>query len=105
MFHLLFRKSRCAILSANEIEGRFIFIDCFDIPDYTRIPVDEESDQDNVSIENQKTIIQDFIKQKSQVALLPSKERDCWGCTFEQRKKCQEMRRGQAKLERDASAR
>ena len=105
MFHLLFRKSRCAILSANEIEGRFIFIDYFDIADYTRIPVDEESDQDNVSIESQKTIIQDFIKQKSQATFLPSEDRCCSNCTFEQRKKCQAMRRGQAKLERDASAR
>lgn len=100
MFHLLFRKSRCAILSANEIEGRFIFIDYFDIADYTRIPMDDELDQDNVSIENQKTIIQDLIKQKFTNSTLTFYEkRDCWGCTFEQRKKCQ------AKLERDASAR
>ena len=33
----------------------------FDIAGYTRISVDDELDRDNVSIENQKAIIQDFV--------------------------------------------
>ena len=36
----------------------------FDIAGYCRISVDDELDRDNVSIENQKAIIQDFVKQK-----------------------------------------
>lgn len=34
----------------------------FDIAGYARISVDDELDRDNVSIENQKAIIQDFVK-------------------------------------------
>ena len=39
-------------------------IETFDIAGYCRISVDDELDRDNVSIENQKAIIQDFVKQK-----------------------------------------
>ena len=36
-------------------------IEHFDIAGYARISVDEELDRDNVSIENQKSIIEDFV--------------------------------------------
>lgn len=36
---------------------------------YTRISVDEELDRDNVSIENQKAIIEDFVKARFLEAL------------------------------------
>ena len=39
-------------------------IETFDIAGYTRISVDDELDQKNISIENQKAIIEDFVKQK-----------------------------------------
>ena len=39
-------------------------IQAFDIAGYCRISVDEELDRDNVSIENQKAIIQDFVRQQ-----------------------------------------
>ena len=39
-------------------------IEHFDIAGYCRISVDEELDRDNTSIENQKSIIEDFVKQK-----------------------------------------
>ena len=34
----------------------------FDIAGYCRISVDEEAGRDNVSIENQKAIIQDYVR-------------------------------------------
>ena len=37
-------------------------IEKFDIAGYTRISVDDELDRDNVSIENQKDIIEKFMK-------------------------------------------
>ena len=39
-------------------------IERFNIAGYCRISVDEELDRDNTSIENQKAIIADFVKQK-----------------------------------------
>ena len=36
----------------------------FDIAGYCRISVDEELDRDNVSIENQKAIIRDFVNRR-----------------------------------------
>lgn len=39
-------------------------IEKFDIAGYCRISVDDDLDRDNVSIENQKAIIQDFVRQK-----------------------------------------
>ena len=39
-------------------------IERFDIAGYARISVDDELDRDNTSIENQKAIMEDFVKQK-----------------------------------------
>ena len=39
-------------------------IERFAIAGYARISVDEELDRDNVSIENQKAIIEDFVKHR-----------------------------------------
>ena len=39
-------------------------IEKFHIAGYCRISVDEELDRDNTSIENQKAIIEDFVRQK-----------------------------------------
>ena len=39
-------------------------IERFDIAGYCRISVDEELDRDNTSIENQKAIIEDFVKSR-----------------------------------------
>lgn len=67
----------------------------FDIAGYTRISVDDELDRDNVSIENQKAIIQDFVKQKFPGSTLAFYEdRDRSGYTFEQREGYQAMRKG-----------
>ncbi|MEQ2455757.1 stage V sporulation T C-terminal domain-containing protein [Flavonifractor hominis] len=70
-------------------------IEKFDIAGYTRISVDDELDRDNVSIENQKAIIQDFVKQKfPDSALTFYEDRDRSGYTFEQRDGYQTMRKG-----------
>mgnify|MGYP000834784284 CR=1 FL=1 len=37
-------------------------IERFDIAGYARISVDDEQDQKNISIENQKAIIEDYVK-------------------------------------------
>ena len=37
-------------------------IETFDIAGYARISVDDEQDQKNISIENQKAIIEDYVK-------------------------------------------
>lgn len=67
----------------------------FDIAGYTRISVDDELERDNVSIENQKAIIQDFVKHKFPGSTLTFYEdRDRSGYTFEQREGYQAMRRG-----------
>lgn len=69
-------------------------IETFDIAGYTRISVDEELDRDNTSIENQKAIIQDFVRQKFPDSTLTFYEdRDRSGYTFEQREGYQAMRR------------
>ena len=70
-------------------------IETFDIAGYTRISVDDELDRDNVSIENQKAILQDFVKQKFPGSTLTFYEdRDRSGYTFEQREGYQAMRKG-----------
>ena len=70
-------------------------IETFDIAGYTRISVDDELDRDNVSIENQKAIIRDFVKQRFPGSSLTFfEDRDRSGYTFEQREGYQEMRRG-----------
>ena len=67
----------------------------FNIAGYTRISVDDELGRDNVSIENQKAIIEDFVKtQFPGSSLTFFEDRDRSGYTFEQREGYQEMRRG-----------
>lgn len=69
-------------------------IERFDIAGYCRISVDEELDRDNTSIENQKAIIADFVKQRFPGSSLTFYEdRDRSGYTFEQRENYQKMRR------------
>ena len=69
-------------------------IERFDIAGYCRISVDEELDRDNTSIENQKDIIEDFVKQKFPDSTLTFfEDRDRSGYTFEQREGYQKMRR------------
>ena len=70
-------------------------VERFDIAGYCRISVDEELDRDNVSIENQKSIIEDFVKRKFPgSALVFYEDRDRSGYTFEQREGYQAMRQG-----------
>ena len=67
----------------------------FDIAGYARISVDDELDRDNVSIENQKAIIEDFVRRRFPGSTLTFYEdRDRSGYTFEQREGYQAMRKG-----------
>ena len=67
----------------------------FNIAGYARISVDDELDRDNVSIENQKAIIEDFVRHKFPgSALTFYEDRDRSGYTFEQREGYQAMRKG-----------
>ena len=69
-------------------------IEKFDIAGYCRISVDEELDRDNTSIENQKAIIEEYVKQRFPGSTLTFYEdRDRSGYTFEQREGYQRMRR------------
>ena len=69
-------------------------IETFDIAGYCRISVDEELDRDNTSIENQKAIIADFVRQRfPDSSLTFYEDRDRSGYTFEQRENYQTMRR------------
>ncbi len=69
-------------------------IEKFSIAGYCRISVDEELDRDNTSIENQKAIIEDFVKHKFPGSTLTFYEdRDKSGYTFDQRPGYQAMRR------------
>ena len=66
----------------------------YDIAGYCRISVDEELDRDNTSVENQKSIIADFVKHRFPASALTFYEdRDRSGYTFEQREGYQTMRR------------
>ena len=70
-------------------------IERYDIAGYCRISVDEELDRDNVSIENQKAIIEDFVRRKFPGSTLTFYEdRDRSSYTFEQREGYQAMRKG-----------
>ena len=70
-------------------------IERFDIAGYCRISVDEELDRDNTSIENQKAIIEDFVKEKFPGSSLTFfEDRDRSGYTFEQREGYQKLRKG-----------
>ena len=56
-----------------------------EIAGYCRISVDEELDRDNTSIENQKKIIEEFVKAKfPKCKLTIYEDRDRSGYTFEQ---------------------
>ena len=69
-------------------------IERYDIAGYCRISVDEEMDRDNTSIENQKAIIADFVRQRfPDSSLTFYEDRDRSGYTFEQRENYQTMRR------------
>ena len=69
-------------------------IEKFDIAGYCRISVDEELNRDNTSIENQKAIIEDYVRQKFPGSSLTFYEdRDRSGYTFEQREGYQKMRK------------
>lgn len=69
-------------------------IERYDIAGYCRISVDEELDRDNTSIENQKAIIADFVRQRfPDSSLTFYEDRDRSGYTFEQRENYQKMRR------------
>ncbi len=69
-------------------------IETYDIAGYCRISVDEELDRDNTSIENQKAIIEDFVKRRFPGSTLTFfEDRDRSGYTFEQREGYQKMRR------------
>ena len=70
-------------------------IERFEIVGYCRISVDEEQDRDNVSIENQKAIIADFVQRRFPGSTLAFfEDRDRSGYTFEQREGYQTMRKG-----------
>ena len=72
-----------------------IVIETFDIAGYCRISVDEELDRDNTSIENQKAIIEAFVKEKFPGSSLTFfEDRDRSGYTFEQREGYQKLRKG-----------
>ncbi len=67
----------------------------FDIAGYARISVDDELDQKNISIENQRAIIEDYVHQNfPDSSLTFFEDRDRSGYTFDQREGYQEMRRG-----------
>ncbi len=66
----------------------------FYIAAYCRISVDDELNKENTSIENQKAIIEDYVKTNFPTAELDFYEdRDKSGYTFEQREGYQKMRR------------
>ena len=68
--------------------------EALNIAGYCRISVDDEMNRDNVSIENQKAIIRDFVGHKFPGAeLVFFEDRDRSGYTFEQREGYQAMRR------------
>ena len=67
---------------------------CQEIAGYCRISVDEELDRDNTSIENQKKIIEEFVKAKfPKCKLSIYEDRDRSGYTFEQREGYQKLRK------------
>ena len=72
------------------------------IAGYCRISVDEELDRDNVSIENQKSIVRQFVAQRFPGSALDFYEdRDRSGYTFEQREGYQRLRAGLMRREYD----
>jgi len=74
---------------------RIAMTEIFDIAGYARISVDDELDRDNISIENQKAIIEDYVKRRFPGSTLTFfEDRDRSGYTFEQREGYQNMRKG-----------
>lgn len=70
-------------------------IDRYNIAGYARISVDDELDKDNISIEHQKNIIEDYARQHFPHSTLTFfEDRDRSGYTFEQREGYQAMRKG-----------
>ncbi len=68
-------------------------VEKFDIAGYCRISVDDELDRDNTSIENQKSIITDYVERHFPGSRLTFYEdRDKSGYTFEERPGYQQMR-------------
>lgn len=68
-------------------------VEKFDIAGYCRISDDDNLDRDNTSIENQKAIIDNYVKNKFPTSSLTFYEdRDRSGYTFEQRESYQMMR-------------
>ena len=68
-------------------------IERYDIAGYCRISVDEDMGRENVSIENQKSIIEDFVRRRFPGSTLTMYEdRDRSGYTFTQREGYQAMR-------------
>ena len=77
-------------------------IEDFSIAGYCRISVDEEMDRDNTSIENQKAIIEEYVRERFPESTLTFYEdRDRSGYTFEQREGYQRMRRELMAHEKD----
>ena len=69
-------------------------IETYDIVGYARISVDDELDRENTSIENQKAIIGDYVRNHFPGSSLTFYEdRDRSGYTFEQREGYQALRR------------
>lgn len=70
-------------------------IDRYSIAGYVRISVDDELDKDNISIEHQRAIINDYVTQHFPHSTLSFfEDRDRSGYTFEQREGYQAMRKG-----------
>lgn len=70
-----------------------MMIEKFAICGYTRISVDLFEDRDNTSIENQKAIIEDYVRTRFPGSTLDIfVDRDRSGYTFEQREEYQKMR-------------
>ena len=68
-------------------------IERFDIAGYCRISVDEELNRDNTSIENQKAIIEEYVRENFPHSTLRFfEDRDRSGYTFKQREGYQKMR-------------
>lgn len=68
-------------------------VEKFDIAGYCRISVDDELDRDNTSIENQKSIISEYVSRNFPGStLIFYEDRDRSGYTFEQREGYQKMR-------------
>lgn len=69
--------------------------EAFAIAGYVRISVDDEKNQKNISIENQRAIIAEYVKARFPgSSLIFFEDRDRSGYTFEQREDYQAMRRG-----------